>query len=426
MPCTAKGHRITSSATQQAYERSKARKAGGQSLLSPRAASAYTGYTRETLREWRLHGCPWLGGRRLKTRLFPDGFGALTRYYLATELDELLGNAGQCPENWISLRRAAVAYRWSRATLWNWIRDGCPLLAGRKPDHRSQLIGSTGNQARVNCLLWKPDLELIQQRRGQDDRAPGECSTGQAARKFHVSTSTARNWCAHAALTDPSGRLVRRGEVNCNGARKLAWILTEEGQREFKRRLTAPADLPHIDEQERIWFPLALVKKHYPRLSAHTLHAFANRPCHYLEGDILHAKEIALNKRKCRWATQWYWLEDDLKRMAPPRSGRPRKARPGHGANSPTWKAPVAAAKGDEYPGHQRKPYTTGRPPDPDVEAGLRYCYDEYVAGRKSRAQVYEAARQRFGAHAPASPEDVKSKARRWAHRFDPPLPMTR
>jgi hypothetical protein len=77
----------------------------------------------------------------------------------------------------------------------------------------------------------------------------------------------------------------------------------------------------------------------------------------------------------------------------------------------------------DKYPGHTKKPYTTGRPADPGTEAVLELCYDELKKGR-TRAQVLDQARREFPDNAPSNEANVRNYARRWAERFTPRLPL--
>jgi hypothetical protein len=99
-------------------------------------------------------------------------------------------------------------------------------------------------------------------------------------------------------------------------------------------------------------------------------------------------------------------------------------------AEQPATFAPARQAPGGadgKYPGHQRKPYRTGRRPDPDTEAVLEFCYDWYVVKGFSRAQVLTKAKSRFpNADSLNREHDVGRNARRWATRFEPPLPLER
>jgi len=75
-----------------------------------------------------------------------------------------------------------------------------------------------------------------------------------------------------------------------------------------------------------------------------------------------------------------------------------------------------------KYPGHVKKPYRTGKRRDPEREVVLEFVYDQYKS--KSRAEVRQAAFKQFGRkHAPTDDEAVKTMAKEWANRFEPPLP---
>jgi hypothetical protein len=72
-------------------------------------------------------------------------------------------------------------------------------------------------------------------------------------------------------------------------------------------------------------------------------------------------------------------------------------------------------------PGTPRRP--GGRPTSAATQEVYRYCYDEYTRGTK-RSQILEAARRRFGAHAPKHEHHVTLYARRYAKAHG--LPLTR
>jgi hypothetical protein len=79
------------------------------------------------------------------------------------------------------------------------------------------------------------------------------------------------------------------------------------------------------------------------------------------------------------------------------------------------------------YPGHRDKPHPTGRLADSLRKQVLMYCYDHYVLERLSRLNVRTDAVEYFGpALAPKDDKDVHSKAKEWARRFVPPLPLDR
>src|SRR5262249_26806370 len=91
---------------------------------------------------------------------------------------------------------------------------------------------------------------------------------------------------------------------------------------------------------------------------------------------------------------------------------------------TPTVSSPLS-----EYPGHVRKPHRTGRKPDPETERLYKVCYDEYVVKDRTRSQVSGTAHKECPGGLPRGTEEeigraVTEYAKRFAKRYDPPLPM--
>jgi hypothetical protein len=94
--------------------------------------------------------------------------------------------------------------------------------------------------------------------------------------------------------------------------------------------------------------------------------------------------------------------------------------------------SPIAAPQPYDpvgYPGHEKKPYETGRKADQDRESVLKFCYDEYVVKGDPRDDVISAAQRFFGVvhqRYLCSKDAVRDLACEWAERHSPPLPMNR
>jgi hypothetical protein len=102
-----------------------------------------------------------------------------------------------------------------------------------------------------------------------------------------------------------------------------------------------------------------------------------------------------------------------------------------HQSQPPTEAQPATSGmaetgEANEYTGHRKKPYQTGRRPDPATEAVYKFCYEGYVAGRP-RTAIMEAAKREFRDGDPPQREsDITIYAKRWARRFEPALPLNR
>jgi len=326
MSSLTKGHRITKAAAQTAYRKS-AVSADGK-WFSPRRASAYTGFNRVTLLNWRENGCPWLDSRsKLIARKFADGFGRETDFYSKEQLDKILAAIANSPGDWVPLRQAATVYDWSQETLRAWTRrdgSGCLYLEGAKLTTRKLfLVWGGHSRPGWNTMLLKSQLEEIGRRRTDLLLDRGEMTSKQAMRRFGISRSTVHRFCRRETENGGRGVTIRKGHVRASDAGQSAWIIAPAGVARLQNELAQPkSDKPFRDRQGKVWLPKSLALRKYPRITAATLWNFADKPCPWLGGDILRTQRIDLGKRKCRWDWQRVWLESDLKRMQAPRPGR--------------------------------------------------------------------------------------------------------
>jgi hypothetical protein len=104
------------------------------------------------------------------------------------------------------------------------------------------------------------------------------------------------------------------------------------------------------------------------------------------------------------------------------RSGNSRSCGCGRGGEA-TAPAPAPPPATPNAPRGGRPRGRGGRPRSAATQEVYRYCYDEYTRGTK-RSQIWEAARRRFGPHAPRHEHHVTLYARRYALAHG--LPLTR
>jgi hypothetical protein len=91
--------------------------------------------------------------------------------------------------------------------------------------------------------------------------------------------------------------------------------------------------------------------------------------------------------------------------------------------------APETATQAmDEYPDHVRKPYRTGPELDPETDRLYKLCQDEYIVKDRPRRRVVATVRERCPGSLPEDDEKagamVTEYVKRFARRFDPPLPL--
>jgi hypothetical protein len=81
----------------------------------------------------------------------------------------------------------------------------------------------------------------------------------------------------------------------------------------------------------------------------------------------------------------------------------------------------LTSSSNEEYPGHSKKPYRTGRRPD---EARNKACYDRYVNPAMKVAAGLKKVQGLFPGTAPKTKANFRTYARQYASLYDPPLPL--
>jgi transcriptional regulator with XRE-family HTH domain len=111
-------------------------------------------------------------------------------------------------------------------------------------------------------------------------------------------------------------------------------------------------------------------------------------------------------------------------RTQPSPATSPNETPPRPGAVPASPASQKAAGKTDKYPGHSKKPYTTGRTPDQLRERMLEYCYILYVVCELPKIDAFMRVCLDFaGKYQPKKFDEIRDLAREWANKFTPPLP---
>jgi hypothetical protein len=429
---------------------------GARSLA--RLRKVKKGFCYKTLIVWARRGkvtskCPG----------FPEAPKAL--WFLEADIDrecEALREylAGQCVEKGVPCltERAAVEYcKVSQNTIRRWEKscpfhpDHClkpvfmkakPLKLSKRKKHPG--LGKKGTPSAEGVRKRYPvaDLDVINACRGAENLFDGEYPDPEGRRyNLHrgaletggrFSYDTLRRYVKKTKY-HPKGRLPIKlmerpappwqKEYTALG-KDLALLCAglDEAMRHDHPGVGANAkeigDRLGLDRSERIklGFLLPIFRKRAPASAAQVVRKIKNKARYWK----VWLYDFAEFKRWLGGRTVAAVYEDLLGRADAPEAACRGKA----GGSGP----PKAGAAGAKYPGHVKKPYRTGRTPDPEREAILEFAYDHYITKGLSRKQVWEGLRRRFGnsEHLPSVWDDVKVFAKEWSGRWSPPLPLKR
>jgi hypothetical protein len=290
----------------------------------PSVACRYVGAVKSTLTVWSQEGCPLLGGRRLRTKLFHAYGNRSVRCYSKSDLDELLRAKARLPSpttyqdsDWATLTQAARIAGCDR----RYFRHILPNTGIAKRTESAVL----GNGKIVEIVVVsRKDLQAFLDKRGvvPDDRM----TIRQAAKKLGLLPRTVYAWipsCPH--LKDRSLDAVAMS-INYKGQIRLMVLLSRVEVEEIAKMLRHGPKEPLTDAQGT-WHPLDRALR-FKNARKGLLYLHKNKPCPQLGGDILHAKRFRrMVSTTYRKSIVWAWLEADLKRLTPAQpGGRPNRA----------------------------------------------------------------------------------------------------
>ncbi len=449
---------FTSENLQSAYADATVREDAEGRWLSLRAALAYAKVSKPTLYSW-TRSIPFLPGQKLRTRRFTDGNGK-NRYYLESQLDQIIkARATAWPDRvqWVLVKEACSRFGWSERNLHRWLKEGCPDVAGDFPraERRTVPITMTDGreQSAEKLFLYLPDLERIAAAQAGKNsaaqvRAGARITTAEAMQRLGVDRQWLRRRITGCAELGGETLNVERREVRrANGYRTRRiydyFFLKEQIDR-LAQALGTPQDV-FVDDVGRPWWSrkaaLAECGKRFPNLTPRILQHYPNKPCPALDYQVLHAlKQPRPVGKGGRYGTLDYFLEADLLRLKPPDATKRKEKLGGSqlpatpdkqlAKRQPGEAEALGEGNRDSERGETKHRYKgtdkTGRPYEPRTTRVYEFCYREFVTNQRSRAQVLNEASRVFGEDGPREESDVKRFAKRFAERFDPPLPLDR
>jgi hypothetical protein len=418
------------------------------------------GFNRAQLKEWSGEGCAFLSGAKLQFRpriaLRADGRPMRRQTFALEQLKQIEQARASVPGNsaegeWLTYEEAHNLFGFSRGMLYTWHDQGSPFLGGKKLAARRQHRRVRGRLCIGMQAIWTyylPDLEVIAQARktvGDDscrDEAGNWLTAEATGEKYGIWSASLSDW-RDRPCPFLGGRTVRAQQVKRVAGstdRRMRWVYLEEDLRQIaaaQKIAAARGSSPAVySDDQGTWLFASEVHKRFG-LPADGLWYYRKKTFPFLANGKLRAKPVAAShhpkfRTKKPGKQCWVYHEQDLQRIAAARAGlpveplQPPAEVPSAGAKAQPTNDSETADSQSEYPGHQKKPYRTGVRPDPFKEAVLKLCYDRYIIAGASRKKVLRECKTCFGDAAPCDEKGVANDAKRWAQRFEPPLPLVR
>jgi hypothetical protein len=97
-----------------------------------------------------------------------------------------------------------------------------------------------------------------------------------------------------------------------------------------------------------------------------------------------------------------------------------------HTADDPPSAEEEGTGAASKYPGHRKKPHTTGPIPDPEREHIIEYCYDGRKIQGLGRSKILSNLQKLYpnSPNLPKHTDDIPRLVKEWANRHVPPLPL--
>jgi hypothetical protein len=294
-------------------------------------AVAEYGFTRDELYNWRRKGCPFLGGKRVRSRRValrrPGQVGrARVRVFYRADLEAILeaqaagGSPSDTSGDWLSVTEAAEFLGCTPSSIYQWAAKGCPALDGKKLYVQTKTVVMRDGRTRPVAEYNRAELEEIKQARATSRHGtPGSdwISGQEAVDLFGLDLNRLYEWhkkgCALLGGTKLGARRIKAG----SGAlvRKV-WHFNREQIKEIAAALRAGFLDAGVQDKEGTWLSAAVAKKRYGIL-IQQLERWRQQPCPYLGGNTIRHKQVpcaAMGVR--RGGVLWIYLEDDLRRIA--------------------------------------------------------------------------------------------------------------
>jgi hypothetical protein len=435
----------------------------------------------QTVRAW-AESCPHLDGEPLDPELLlhpltrrrvytfaPADVEAIKRRLDAVDGGRLVDKAGTA---WISPERACAILHLKPAsrrpgprgrhkdgpwTLWRWREEGCHFIGGEKLDG----LEVPGRRGRPRVWYQEEQILRIRQAQGQGYARYGDpndpyLSVADASAYLGCNKRTLTLWeipgkCLHI----PDGHLIPQwfskwaGQLrpDIKGYRLLDLDAVKRVAAAFEkgtytlpdgRRCLSPAlaarRIRLSEDFIRLCFKgcpflpegrLKPVRAKPPLRKGQPMPFVLEADLRLLQAGVAEAlareKDEGRDRDPLAILAEWHEGRQAAERGHTPPSG---SLNGGAVADATSDGPALAPSSAGEYQGHVKKQRRTGRPEDPGTAAVLKLCYDLYIVWDLSRSRVFNACEQRLGKASIGCLADVATNAKRWAGRFDPPLPL--
>jgi hypothetical protein len=307
--------------------------------MAPCFAMKYMKVVKSTLPVWSRNGCPFLSGRRLRTKRFHVHGRRFVNCYLRSDLDQILQAKQLLPTpansngngEWMTKQEAEKVTGWSERYLRRVLKNGSRHLPNRSIATRKERGVSRDGKTNPITLVSRKDILELVQTRDACQFPEGFIPIRKAAKMLGMKLGTLENWtssgCPHL-----DGRKMRTkvGPIkNSTGHYRPGVFLSVDEIEEIKVKVQHGPGEPFTDDQGK-WLTVGLALKKYRNASRGLLYLHKNKACPQLNGQILHAKQVSRTiPNTYRRSRGWVFLESDLRGLAPPHAGmRPRKITP--------------------------------------------------------------------------------------------------
>ncbi len=299
--------------------------------LSASVAAEQFGLSRSLFYLWRKNGRSYLGGCKLRARkraiVKVDGKRDFILVYTLDQLERIDEKrtsllVADPDAEWLSGREASERFGFDRNRLYEWHKEGCCYLDGRKLSARRVLAG-IGTRARRIWQYLRSHLEEIARRSKQEDRKkPCQDKHGSwlpasvAAKRYRIFEQSLELWPVKLCGL-LGGRTIRAKQVSRSAQTKhggLLWVYFECDLRDI---VAARKRAATYEDRAGTWLFACEAERRYG-LRADNLWSYRRKTYPSLPQRKIRAKQVSASHHPCpRHPQRLYWVvhEGDIRQI---------------------------------------------------------------------------------------------------------------
>ncbi|MCY2987002.1 MAG: hypothetical protein NTY19_03930 [Planctomycetota bacterium] len=299
-------------------------------------AAARCGVSSRAFRDWEKHGCPWLGGKRIKLirRRGSVKSGRRATWHTSVREEDvkaIIAGSKVSPdefedggERWISARLVPLRFGIDKHTALRWHRSGCPALGGQKLEARQGILPKQGGR-RAAWFFRESRLTQIKALMSGDwnrgtDASNGELHISAAAARCGVSVNTMYRWSKDGCPSFGGKRikLIQHRVVVASGG-KMVWrtYVSEANVNAIVAAQNASPD--EFEDGGEKWICQRLVSQRFG-ITKGTAVLWHRSGCPALGGQKVRARR----GRLASWGSRkdaWFFRESEFKEIFAARNG---------------------------------------------------------------------------------------------------------